>query len=293
MAEILFALESHKANPKKRTSDVDRAHRIIIGAIGKLYPSQVTTANAYDIEAAISNGGYAHSTMRNTAGATIRTLAWLNKYYGTPELAPMISKHPGLRPRNVTATEEEKELLLTAAPDYLRLFILLCSDLAIRSGTVAKLGPDNYDRKNGELRFTTKMAEKLTLPVTEEIADLIDQCDQEDKTSFVRQLHRNQLTREKSRYVLHSENYARTIRTAFSRLEEKVGITRKLTPHDFRRTTAVKLYEITHDVRDVQALLGHRSMASTIWYLDHDIRKVSLKNLEIIKRPNRMRKEVA
>ena len=39
------------------------------------------------------------------------------------------------------------------------------------------------------------------------------------------------------------------------------------------------------DVRDVQALLGHRSLQSTIWYLDHDLRPVSLDALETIKRP--------
>jgi site-specific recombinase XerC len=47
----------------------------------------------------------------------------------------------------------------------------------------------------------------------------------------------------------------------------------------------------TKDVRDVQALLGHRSLQSTIWYLDHDLRPVALANLEAIKRPFLVRKE--
>jgi integrase len=45
------------------------------------------------------------------------------------------------------------------------------------------------------------------------------------------------------------------------------------------------MYQQTGDIRTVQALLGHRSMASTIWYLDHDLMPVPRATLELIKRP--------
>jgi integrase len=80
---------------------------------------------------------------------------------------------------------------------------------------------------------------------------------------------------------------------AYRRLLKTVGIKRKLTPHDFRRTTAVHLYEQTHDARDVQALLGHRSLGSTIWYLDHDLRPVNRNTLELIKLPTKRKEKVA
>jgi site-specific recombinase XerC len=78
---------------------------------------------------------------------------------------------------------------------------------------------------------------------------------------------------------------ASTLSAKFHKLKDQVGITRKLTPHDLRRTTAVAMLEQSGDIRDVQALLGHRSLESTIWYLDHDLRQVKRSTLEIIKRP--------
>jgi hypothetical protein len=73
----------------------------------------------------------------------------------------MISKHPGLRPRNVTMTQQEIDSILAAAPDDIRLWLLLCSDLAMRSGTASRIGPTNYDPRRRELRFTTKCDEAL------------------------------------------------------------------------------------------------------------------------------------
>jgi integrase len=173
----------------------------------------------------------------------------------------------------------------------LRLFILLCSDLAIRSGTAARIGPANYDPHRRTLQFTTKLGEKLTLPVTDEIAELIERTSPEDPASFVKQLHQREP--QMKNHTLAGPHYALTIGAAFARLRLKLGITRKLTPHDFRRTTAVKLYEATGDARDVQALLGHRTLASTIWYLDHDLRPVSRETLELIKRPNWRKEHIA
>lgn len=211
----------------------------------------------------------------------------MERYHGAPPLADLITKHPGLRPRNVTATDEELERILRAAPPHLRLFTLLCSDLAIRSGTAARIGPKHYDPERRTLRFTTKYHEALTLPVTAEIAALLETCNMQTEEPFVHQLHR------RANPAICSKRYSGTITSAWRDLRRRLGITRKLTPHDLRRTTAVKLYEATGDARDVQALLGHRSLSSTIWYLDHDLRPVSRATLELIKQPHWKKEQFA
>jgi site-specific recombinase XerC len=66
-------------------------------------------------------------------------------------------------------------------------------------------------------------------------------------------------------------------------LKKKLGITRKLTPHDLRRTTARKLYALTGDLRDVQSLLGHSELQTTLWYLQDALQVVSTKHLELAK----------
>jgi integrase len=254
-------------------------------------PEDLHAAHVYDVNAAICDSGYSHATRFNTASAAIRLLKRLERYHGAPALSQIITRHPGLRPRNVTATDEERERILVAAPLHLRLFTLLCSDLAIRSGTAVRISPENYDPTQGELHFTTKLGERLTLPITAEIKALIGQCDLSNNQSFVRQLHTGQPN--SNLLSTRPDRYKHTIGSAFRALCHSIGITRKLTPHDFRRTTAVRLYEETGDARDVQALLGHRSLASTIWYLDHDLRPVKLANLEYINRPRWEREKTA
>jgi integrase len=213
-------------------------------------------------------------------------------YHGAPKLDELITKHPGRRPRNVTASDEEKMRVLNAAQPHMKLYILLCSDLAIRSGTTARLGPEHYNSAQQKLSFTTKMGERLTLPVTEEIAGLIGLCNMDDRTPFVKQLW---ALGAECRSGPNPKPDAKTnpFNNQFAALRRSVGITRRLTPHDFRRTTAVRMLEATGDVRDVQALLGHRSLQSTVWYLDHDLRPVSRDTLEALKRPHNFERKIA
>ncbi|MGC2616047.1 MAG: hypothetical protein WA354_18590 [Terracidiphilus sp.] len=131
----------------------------------------------------------------------------------------------------------------------MRLWLLLCSDLAIRSGTASRIAPSNYNAKLRQLRFTTKLGERLTLPVTDEIAEYFATCDLTDPEPFVRQIHKREY-RHGTNVLTPRANYAHTLGIAFYRLRKSLGITRKLTMHDFRRTTVVALYEHTHDARD-------------------------------------------
>lgn len=288
LAQILLA-EVGPRKPNNTNSHAIRAARLIVASAGSLTPEELHAAHIQDIDAAICGSGYSHATRFNTAAAAVRILKRLERYHSAPALSQLISHHPGLRPRNITATDDERQSILAAAPPHLRLFALLCSDLAIRSGTAVRLAPEHYDNTHALLRFTTKLGERLTLPVTDEIRGLIAQCDLNHNEPFIRQLHATQP--QANLISTRPDRYQHTIGSAFRALCHKLGITRKLTPHDFRRTAAVRMYQETGDARDVQALLGHRSLASTVWYLDHDLRPVKRSILEIIKRPD-WRKEM-
>ena len=195
-----------------------------------------------------------------------------------------MSNRASIRPRNVTVERREIETMIGTAPPPLKLWLLLCSHLAIRSGTAVRLGPQHYDQPNGTLRFITKKNAPVSLPATEEIRALLDRCDMSDPTPFIRQLWkrfgRRHLsdTAEPSAFNCAMQRDLRAHR-------KRLGFTRRIVAHDLRRTTALALYKRTGDVRDVQALLGHRSLQSTIWYLDHDLRPVDLANLEAINSP--------
>lgn len=206
------------------------------------------------------------------------------EYHGAPKLDGQVSHYTGLRPRNVTVTDDERAALLAAAPPFLRLWILFCADLAIRSGTAARISPAEYDTQRRTLSFVTKCNEHVTLPVTAEIEELLGGCDLRNPEPFVRQLWPN--THGGSVSSVH-----KVLGQSWRRLCARAGITRRIVPHDLRRTAAVAIYQHTGDLRDAQALLGHKTLASTLWYLDHDLRPIKRSTLELIKRPFLVRKE--
>jgi integrase len=234
---------------------------------------------------------HAASTRHNRAKALRQVLRWLWQYHGAPKLDDQVKRFAPPRPRNVCVTDAEKAAILNAAPPHIRLWILLCSDLAVRSGTALALNGEHYDPRAQTLTFKTKCDESLTLPVTAEIAAMLTCCDMNTDDSFVRQLWRRHHAEHNkpSRITTGGKN---CIGRVFTRLLESLHITRKLRPHDFRRTTAVAMLHATGDIREVQAVLGHKNLQSTFWYLDHELRPVQRRTLELIKTPH-WRKEPA
>jgi len=191
--------------------------------------------------------GCSDATRYTRVAGLKRILRWMTEDYGAPKVYRSIPRMEKPSPRNVTATEQEKRLMIEKAKPAVRCWLLMCSDLAIRSGTAALMAPKHYDAAAGTLTFTTKKGRKMCLPVTDELAEIIRPLAKLDAdTPFVAHLSRNGHC--KSRYLT----------AELGRLRKRCGINRQLTPHDLRRTTAVRVYEDTRDLRVVQAILGHR-----------------------------------
>lgn len=259
------------------------AAKALIASAGSSTPRELSAAHVMDVCESWEKR-YRHVTRVNAHGALRRVLRWLWEEHGAPKLDSYVPKLSGTRPRNVTADRDTINRLIEAARPDMRLWILLCSDLGIRSGTALKLGPDNYNRRAGTLSFTTKKAAALTLPLTSEAAELIESCDMGDPRPFVTQLREEVIGnhgRPRSNAALNSHN----MRQEFAKLRTQVGITKRVTLHDLRRTTAVAIYKRTRDLHIVQAFLGHRNMQATIWYLDHDLQPVERSTLEDAKKP--------
>jgi integrase len=67
---------------------------------------------------------------------------------------------------------------------------------------------------------------------------------------------------------------------SFALLKKRLGIDPRITPHDFRRTTAIAVLETTGDIREVQAVLGHKRLATTVQYLGGALSSVTENVLE-------------
>lgn len=212
------------------------------------------------------------------------------EYDGAPKLDDAVPRLTSVRPRTVTASREQIQTLIDNAGATLRLFLLMCSDLGIRSGTAVTLSPANYNRQTREIRFRTKYDEKVSLPATAELAAILDACDLDSPLPFITQTRREEEPRAARRMVSDTVD-PRRLRKELRILRARLGMEKRIIPHDLRRTTAVALYRRTQDLRKVQALLGHRNLQSTFWYLDHDLEPVDVADLEAIKRPFIVRKE--
>lgn len=184
-------------------------------------------------------------------------------------------------------SEAERVALLGRAPLHLRCWLLLCSDLAIRSGTAAALTPGNYDRNARTLTFTTKYGEAQTLPVTHELQQLFERPGLVSTLPIVGQLprgpHRRWGSDLKPRDKQKPVVCVNHLRSLFKQLCADCGITRRIVPHDLRRTTARRVYQQTHDLRIVQAVLGHVDLNSTVWYLQDELTEVAVSTLELAK----------
>lgn len=162
----------------------------------------------------------------------------------------------------------------------------------MRSGTAATISPAHYDADTGQLTFTTKCDEHLTLPVTAELRSILDACNQNTSQPYVSQLwtQYHEDTRHPGRLTAFTTN---RLRNNLQTLAQTLGITRRICAHDLRRTTAVAMLHATRDVREVQALLGHKNLQSTLWYLDHDLRPIKRATLELIKTPTWRKEHIA
>jgi site-specific recombinase XerD len=51
------------------------------------------------------------------------------------------------------------------------------------------------------------------------------------------------------------------------RAVERTGLTKRITPHAFRHSFATRLLETGHNIRQVQELMGHKDIRTTMIYL--------------------------
>ena len=156
-----------------------------------------------------------------------------------------------------------------------------------RSAAAQRLAsPRNYNPEARTLSFTTKKSAPLTLQVTAEIAAILANCRMDTAEPFTAQLRRQWKIGRKGHPMDHTNpDTVQVLRRELRAITARLGFQKRIVSHDLRRTAALRIHALTGDVTAVQALLGHSSLQSTIWYLDHDLKSISAATLEAMKKP--------
>lgn len=183
-----------------------------------------------------------------------------------------ITQLPPAVPREITVPEEQFERALRHAPPYLELVMLLAHEAGLRINTARLLTRGHCDFETRRILGRTKGGARFDIPMTARLHDRIlwfcaaAQADDEPLTAVFR------LPRETPKLE--------TLRKALSIAKREAGIVHcSWGMHDLRRSLARKLYLATGDLHKVQALLGHRMLHTTCWYLGNGL--VQLRHGEI------------
>ncbi|WP_058186805.1 tyrosine-type recombinase/integrase [Terracidiphilus gabretensis] len=243
--------------------------------MGGQKPREVRAADIAEFCARLEAAPYTQGTKALYVSAAKRVFKWLHKVHGTVDHSDVFTRFLNVRPRNIVATEDEWNRVNKSRNRGYRLMLHFCSVLALRSGTAVKLSPEHYDSRLREIRTTTKYGTPITIPIPEDIAAVLDECDLDSNEPFVKQLW--------SEHGNAKVVGADTVRRYHSRWRKRIGIERDLRYHDFRRAAAVAVYRRTRDLNAVRNLLAHKSLRSTVHYLDHDREPVEASLLEAVR----------
>jgi integrase len=179
------------------------------------------------------------------------------------------------QPRTTIATDEERRQLLAAASPALTFFLLLCADLGLRHRTAARITLANYNPELRALAFYTKGNVHQTLPVTAELMRILESLPRTaDRHTPIVNLLRNP---RPGQTPGPNPRFTKQWKT----LKSRANIRADLRIHDLRRTVAEDVWNATHDIRAVQAQLGHRSPTTTARYLAD---RITLQDLQPIMR---------
>lgn len=230
-------------------------------AYGGRSPRALSALDPTDFVAHLTARGLAPRTVRRRLACVRRFVKWLSRaglIAQNPFANSEVRVHvPQQLPRCLS--EHEVKRILARRHDVglaCSLAVLLLLNTGMRVSELTALRIEDVDLRDGRIRVMGKGRREREVFVTDPIA-------REELRGFV-----HGPGADGSAHVLRDSapvNSA-TLRRRFRRLGRLARLNRTLTPHMLRHTTATMLLERGVDIRFVQRLLGHRSIATTEMY---------------------------
>ena len=192
--------------------------------------------------------------------------AMREKYVSENPLEEIDSPKKGKKlPRSITYEQVE---LLFKQPDLStytglrdRCIIELFYSSALRLSELVFLRRRDFDSKNQILNVFGKGKKQRQVPITKTASDWI--------LSYLNHPERGALEKTKEKIFLNRWGHglsARSVDRKFSLYLKSSGLSEKITPHTIRHTIATHWLEKGMDLKTIQLLLGHTSLATTTIY---------------------------
>jgi integrase/recombinase XerC len=220
--------------------------------------------------------GYARATIARRVGAIRTFYRWAvsaERVQGDPSLLlgrpKVINRLPTvLRPREADAlaeapqgSEEGDDPFEGAIASRDRAVLELLYGSGLRVGEVATLTVDRIDVRRGRVLVLGKGSKEREVPISEYAIDAV--------RAYLRE-GRSTMAPEGSRQLFFNRRRKPFSERDIRSMVERYGATllpgRRVTPHTLRHSFATHLLEGGADIRAVQELLGHASVATTQRY---------------------------
>jgi integrase/recombinase XerC len=211
-----------------------------------------------------SIGKMAVQSRKSYLSAVAGFCRWLTEQ-GVLQVDPCLGV-PGVRvprrPPRALPADKVVALLAVCKCRRDRAIILLMVGLGLRRGEVAGLQTGDYDRRAGTVWVKGKNGDERIVPITAEAAVAVDEYLDE----------RGRSPGPLFRAIYHGDGLSpRAVTALVSGLMREAGIKHRaydgVSAHALRHTAASDVLEHSKDLRAVQQMLGHQSLATTERYL--------------------------
>ena len=180
-------------------------------------------------------------------------------------------------------SQEEIQKLLNASPEYLKNIIICALNTGMRRSEIFGLTWDQV--RNGFIYLqNTKTNEPRQIPINDTLAELFERMKKENPGSTYVFTYKSNKPNKKMKtvsLVVNNDKRLNNVKKSFARALKNSGIAH-CTLHDLRHTFASHLLMNGASIKDVQELLGHKTMQMTLRYAhlsqEHKKKAVNLLN---------------
>jgi integrase/recombinase XerD len=151
---------------------------------------------------------------------------------------------------SVLSIEEMKAFLLACDPFY-RVYFFVLYYAGLRGNEAKTLKWQHVDFSRGYLVITGKGNKQRIVPFDATLRKALESLPRANEHVFPSKRTGKPLV---------------DVRAALRRARKAAGIEKKITPHLLRHSFATHLLELGHDIRYIQALLGHAEISTTQIY---------------------------